>query len=843
MENQVEPNSPDQSSLAHARELSARTAASKTADAPAADLLKVLDRSQARIEFSLDGRVLFANENFLRIFGYEAEEIVGVHHSIFVEPAFAASGEYNAFWSRLNRGEALAGRFCRLEKQGREIWIQASYNPVMGDEGRPVRVVKLATDITEQEVFARDARNQLEAISRSQAVAEFDMDGRILAANANFCQMTGYSQSELLGQRHAMLVATDHMTSDDYREFWAALRRGEFQKGKFQRVAKGARLLWMHAAYTPILDGMGRPIKVVKFATDITQTENLSCDAKGQLQAISRSAAIIEFLPNGTILSANENFCSLFGYDLSELRARHHALFVSPSEAASDAYCEFWRRLAAGEYQSAKYARIAKDGRVVWIQASYNPVLDENGRVAKVVKYASDISAQVRQREEETENLRSLNRSLEAARHEAERAARAKSEFLATMSHEIRTPMNGVLGMLEVALSGEKDPTKQDYLTAARDSAWSLLGILNDILDYSKIEAGHLHLDVQAFSARQVIADLASTLGSKADEKGLDLLISIADEVPDWISGDPLRFRQVITNLLGNSIKFTERGSVRLDASYTLEGDSSRIRLSISDTGIGIDESAQRNLFQRFSQADASVMRRFGGTGLGLAICRELVQRMGGQIGVMSTLGVGSTFWFEIPAKPETKPIQRSTELTRAVSSTQAARILIAEDHPVNRKLLRSLLAPLGHDLTFVENGDQALQAADASAFDLILMDVSMPIMDGPTAARAIRARHGASANTPIIALTANAMPGDREEYLSAGMDDYLAKPFAARDLVEVMDRYIANGVSPDREILRQRPLIVPALSTPEHIQDADINDALESLDAWIQEIRGAAAA
>ncbi|RYZ12085.1 MAG: response regulator [Alphaproteobacteria bacterium] len=426
----------------------------------------------------------------------------------------------------------------------------------------------------------------------------------------------------------------------------------------------------------------------------------------------------------------------------------------------------------------------------------------------------------------EAQRLRELNADLEHARREAEAANRAKSAFLATMSHEIRTPMNGVLGMLEVTLRRRIDETMRDHLTLARDSAVNLLTILNDILDYSKLEAGQLQLERLSFSARQVADEVSSMLASSIAQKKIWMDVLVDPDVPAWIIGDPTRFRQIVLNLASNAEKFTESGSIAIRIGY-LDGEAPHIlRVEVTDTGIGIPEDVRSKLFNRFSQADASTTRRFGGTGLGLAICRELVACMGGEIGVTSIVGKGSTFWFEIPTEPGAEPIVKATGRSVAAAGVRLC-ILVAEDNPVNQKVLRTLLSGQGHDLHFVGDGLQALQAARDGAFDLVLMDVSMPVMDGPTATGLIRALPGAASRLPIIALTANAMAGDREAYLACGMNDYVSKPID----IDLLLAAIARQAPGTAGTLAAKPSETPAAEETSKQSAAAVDLADASLD------------
>ncbi|WP_298922267.1 methyl-accepting chemotaxis protein [uncultured Roseobacter sp.] len=366
--------------------------ASNRVDRDAIAIKNALDNVQAMIWFNLDGTILDANDNFLAALGYELDEIKGQHHQMFVDPSEAASAEYKAFWEKLGRGEYHSGEFARIAKDGNTVWIEASYNPIFDDAGNPVKVVKFAIDVTSAKHKAADAAGQLDAISKSQAVIEFDLQGIILTANDNFLSALGYEIDEIKGQHHRMFVENEHAASEEYRSFWADLAAGEFKSGEFMRIRKDGKEVWIQATYNPIFDANGKPEKVVKFASDITQRKLATADANGQLAAISKSQAVIEFDLEGKVLVANENFLSALGYTLDEVVGRHHRMFVEPEEAKSEEYTAFWKDLSEGNFHSAEYKRLAKDGKEVWIQASYNPIFDPNGRPYKVVKYATEIT-------------------------------------------------------------------------------------------------------------------------------------------------------------------------------------------------------------------------------------------------------------------------------------------------------------------------------------------------------------------------------------------------------------------------------------------------------------------
>ncbi len=387
--------------------------------------------------------------------------------------------------------------------------------------------------------------------------------------------------------------------------------------------------------------------------------------------------------------------------------------------------------------------------------------------------------------------------ALVEAQIQAELANRSQSEFLATMSHEIRTPMNGVLGMLNIMLQGDINAAERDKAIVARDSAESLLTILNDILDYSRLDAGQVELEKLPFNPERVGAAVIELLNSKAEEKGLRLSYEAAENLPPWVELDPTRVRQVLINLVSNAIKFTQEGNVDLRTSYRKGSDNhGLIRFEIKDTGIGIAEEAQGRLFNRFSQVDSSMTRRFGGAGLGLAISKQLVERMGGEIGFESTHGAGSLFWFTLPVVVAMQPPAEAKEHTTDDRSIGKLRVLAAEDQPVNQQVLRAFLTSDGHDVVLVEDGAKALAAVQQSEFDVVLMDIQMPNMDGFEATRAIRALGDPLSTIPIVALTANAMAGDEERCLKNGMDGYVSKPFNADTLNRAMAAAIIHALN-----------------------------------------------
>ncbi len=387
--------------------------------------------------------------------------------------------------------------------------------------------------------------------------------------------------------------------------------------------------------------------------------------------------------------------------------------------------------------------------------------------------------------------VRERTKALEESLHRAEAASVAKSEFLANMSHEIRTPMSGVLGMVALLQESGLTDEQTKFVQAIRESGETLLTIINDILDYSKVESGHLELELAPFDPRQLISSVIELLKPRAQSKGIDIVGLLVKGLPGTVLGDATRIRQCLTNLVGNAIKFTDRGGVTVRLSAQAKDDSQTVlRFDVIDTGIGVEAQKIEKIFDRFTQADASTTRRCGGSGLGLAITKRLASLMGGDAGANSEHGKGSCFWFTVTVtspqetvlsdRPDPEPSEAC-----AIGESRSGRVLVVEDNRINQFLITTILQNVGHEVVLARSGREAFEHFAKGHFDLVLMDIQMPDMDGLETTRRIRGILGEDRPVPIIAVTANAMAGDRENILAAGMDDYLSKPFDPKDLLE----------------------------------------------------------
>lgn len=358
-------------------------------------LYAALSRSQAIIEFDVDGNVITANENFLNLFCYRLADVVGRHHSMFCEPGQIKTLSYQTFWTNLRAGRFESGEFHRYRADCSDIYIQASYNPILGPDGKATKIIKFANDITQAKIKALEDDGKIEAINKAQAVIEFDMSGKVLTANANFLALMNYQLDEIQGQHHRIFVDPSMAGTTDYQLFWNRLARGEFDRGEYKRLGKDGEEVWIQATYNPILDIHGKPVKVVKFAVDVTTQKLRGAEFEAKVAAIDRAQAVIEFDLDGHVLMANRHFLSSMGYTLREIQGQHHSIFCTPQYTQSEEYRDFWLKLSEGEFVSGRFARMGKFNRQVWIQATYNPIMDMNGKVTKVVKYAHDVTKEV----------------------------------------------------------------------------------------------------------------------------------------------------------------------------------------------------------------------------------------------------------------------------------------------------------------------------------------------------------------------------------------------------------------------------------------------------------------
>jgi methyl-accepting chemotaxis protein len=542
-----------------------------------------ISESQAVIEFNMDGTIVTANENFLKTLGYSLTDIKGKHHSMFVEESERGTAAYREFWANLNRGEYQAAEYKRIGKGGKEVWIEASYNPIRDTNGKPFKVVKFATDITEKKIRSMEDSGKIDAILRAQAVIEFNMDGTVITANENFLKTLGYSLAEIQGKHHSLFVEPAMRDSAEYREFWAKLNRGEYSAAEYKRIGKGGKEVWILASYNPILDERKKPFKVVKFATDVTDQKLNTANLAGQIDAIGKSQAVIEFNMDGTIVSANRNFLGALGYAMDEIRGRHHSMFVDPAERDSAEYREFWAKLNRGEYQAAEYKRIGKGGKQVWIQASYNPILDLNGKPYKVVKYATDVTTQVLVRMG-NERVRAMMESVAAGAEELNTSVREISEAM-TKSRETAS---------DAVERVEKADVQAKRLNSAAESMSGIVEMIGDITGQINLLALNATIEsARAGEAGRGFAVVAAEVKNLANQ-AKQATDKITDEIGslNGISGEVVEALNSIKGAIQNVSEYVTSTAAAVEEQSTVTGEMSSSMQRAAEEAANIGQHA-----------------------------------------------------------------------------------------------------------------------------------------------------------------------------------------------------------------------------------------------------------
>ena len=644
----------------------------------------------------------------------------------------------------------------------------------------------------EQAALESEGRYRLLADNSSDLILLVDLDGKRRFVSPSSRALYGYApeemvQSDMFGAAHP----------DDRALLAAAV---ENLKGGAERAVvelrarrKSGDYIWVESHMRLVEDPLNGEVRILGMVRDVSRrhtVEQAVRESEAQFRTLTDSVSdmIIRSGPNGVRRYVSPSCRLVLGYEPDELVGAQRGSFTHPLDRE-----HVEQRMAAvanGNKDNVIVSRaVRRDGTIVWLESRISMVRDlTTGMVVEIISVMRDISQH-----------KALEERLERARLEAEKASQLKSEFLANMSHEIRTPMNGIIGMTGLLLGTKLGPDQRRYANAVRISADALLSVINDILDLSKLEAGKLVLEIVPFSFATILADCVELLAAKAADKGIKLTVDIDERARQTHLGDPTRLRQIVLNLLSNAVKFTDRGFVTVQVSGAAQGDITGVRIRVEDSGIGMDAAGKAKLFQKFEQADSSVARRFGGTGLGLAISKQLIDRMDGRIAVVSELGQGSIFTVDLTlptshaAPSEQTPLAEISAAAAVHDQDRPRKILVAEDNQINQLLVVTLLEEAGYVVDVAEDGMKAVEAVRRKNYDLVLMDAQMPNMDGLQATRAIRDLVGGRGTVPIIALTANAMAGDREHFIAAGMDDYLSKPLDAAAMLSMVEAWVAG--------------------------------------------------
>ena len=744
------------------------------------------------------GCIRFINNFGLRFFDYREKEILGRNVADTIFPDRSTSCNLRAIIENIMQHPEGYATYVmeNVRSNGESVWIAWTYRPVQNERGEVVEVLCIGNDVTENKRSSeeikkaaadlRETRDYLENLfgHANAPIIVWDPDFRITRFNHAFERLTGHLAGDVLGKSLDILFPDEtraeslaYIQRTISGESWNAVEIPiRHESGEVRTV------LWNSAT---IYDEDGRKvIATIAHGQDITERKVAEERVSFQASLLNqvRNAVIATDL-EGRIIYWNRFSEVLYQWKAEEVLGRSIAKTIVPPEK-SILMNEVMADIIRYGYRESEHIVQRKDGSLFPAFYAFSTLSDEVGRLMGFVGVSIDLTER-----------KKVEQDLRLAKERAESATKAKSAFLANMSHEIRTPMNAVIGFTGLLLNTNIDPEQRDCIETIRSSGDSLLAVISDILDFSKIEGGMLDLERESFDLQECLETSVNMVAEAAASKCLSLGFKIDPAVPGQLVGDLTRLRQILVNLLGNAVKFTETGSIHISVSSLGTSDKEyEIQFIVRDSGIGISRDRMSRLFQSFSQVDASTTRKYGGTGLGLAICKHLAELMGGRIWAESNPGKGSAFYFTIKAEASNEPSERRPEESPALPSTASdperlvhLRILLAEDNVVNQKVALRMLGRLGYRADIAADGLEVLNALQSHHYDVVLMDVQMPEMDGLEATRSIRRMPGRQPY--IIAMTAHAMKGDREECLGVGMNDYVSKPVRIEELNAALQR------------------------------------------------------
>jgi PAS domain S-box-containing protein len=748
-----------------------------------------------------DGLVNFINPTGLKLLGYRSDEVIGHEIHSLIHHTHADGSPYPIEDCPMNHS-LVQGAFSNVDneilwrKDGTSFPVEYTSVPIRKD-GSVIGSVVLFRDITERRQAEEELQKLSSAVEQSQvSVVITDPDGTIEYVNPKFTEVTGYSFEEAIGENPRILNA-GIQPPEFYKEMWDTIKAGNDWQGEFANKKKNGDIFWENATISPIRDRDDRTTHFVAVKEDITERKQAQedllkskeklADQAGKLkkaieQIESVNSVILRWDTEGNIKALNKFGQELFGYSEYEIIGKPLVGTIVADEGpiAQDLRLMIDDILENPEkYIANENENICRDGKKVWMLWRNKPIIGADGELEELLSIGIDIT-----------DRKEMEAQLAIAKEIAEAATQAKSDFLANMSHEIRTPMNAIIGMSHLCLGTELEPRQRDYIEKVYSSAQSLLGIINDILDFSKIEAGMLEMESIPFRLDEVLDNLSNLIAIKAQEKGLEFLFDTHPDVPRALYGDPLRLGQVLLNLAGNAVKFTEEGEIILRVEPVSVGkDTMEVRFRVQDTGIGMTEEQSSKLFQSFSQADASTTRKYGGTGLGLAISKKLVEMMGGNIHVESDLGSGSSFIFTAVfglAPDMEKKMKRPVPV-----DLNKLKVLVVDDIESTRYMLQATLESFSFRVTCVASGQAALEALEAAPtdnpFKLVLMDWKMPGIDGIEASKRIK-HHDTLHHVPtIIMVTAYGREEVMQQAEKVGLEGFLIKPVTPSTLLDTI--------------------------------------------------------
>jgi PAS domain S-box-containing protein len=803
---------------------------------------------EAMLVADVEGKVHYANQIGARCFGYPLAELTGMSLEQLV-PESTASQSVGDPQAR----HSLPGRVMMARRRdGTHFPAKVSLSPLRM-AGQLFSIVSLR-DMTqrqraEEALHASSERYRLIVQTAAEGIWMTDADGKTTFVNPKMAHMLGYTVQEMLGRPLLDFMDRDSQLLMQRRLASHGSAASQPDQVDFRFFRKDQSSLWGLLSSTSIQSDNGEPGGTLAMITDITERRQASIALSNSSQ---RMASVFGAVTNGLVVQDSH------GHILESNAAAERMLAASPAgnslwQAIREDGSAFDQRshpvhitLSTGEAMRDVLMGVQQpDGSLSWLSVNTEAIRDEYGKVGMVVASLTDITYHKRSEsalrelnEHLEERVAQRTEQLDQAKQVAEEASLAKGQFLANMSHEIRTPMNGVIGMAYLALKTDLEPRQRDYLEKIRFAGEHLLGIIDDILDISKIEAGKLEIERVNFSFDHVVQTLMTVVAPRAAGKNLELLFEIDPQLPAVLVGDPLRLGQVLINYANNAIKFSEQGSITVKVRKVVaDAKHCLVRFEVCDHGIGLSQDEMSKLFQSFQQADTSTTREYGGTGLGLAICKQLAQLMGGDVGVDSRPGAGSTFWFTanlgisdqaapamLDSMVQTAAAMRaSADAALVMRTLKHARILLVEDNTFNQQVALELLEEAGASVCLANNGEEALDLLRQTQFDCVLMDVQMPLMDGLQATRHIRA-DPQLAHLRVLAMTATATSEDRVRCLDAGMDDFISKPIQPAMMYQTIASWLpARETPPPPARSRAAPAFKTTLAGDPQVIDLSI--------------------
>ncbi len=768
--------------------------------------------------------IVFANKAFSNLTGYTPDEVIGKNPRLLQGPKTNRK-TLDQMRASMERWKPFKAELLNYDKYGAEHWVEVAVNPVANKDGWYTHWVGFQRDVTDRKKMEHELRARIEnatkiqfeldaridALNAAALMSEADLHGTITFVNDQFCQISGYTQAELIGQPHS-IIRHPNTPSEVFSQMWATLKAGKIFKAVYANRRKDGTAYWVDATIAPVIGDDGKPVKYIGIRFDITDKKNAELEAlntRAQLESLINNLSSV-FLsiktePRLQVLSISKACAEVFGLEPAAFYTQPNRWFDCAHPDDHDKVNAMLQAIKEGRQFSTEYRILMANKVVKWLSIELKPWFNQANNLERIDAIIADVS-QSKQREK-----------ILQAKELAEQSLQIKSDFLANMSHEVRTPLNGIIGMAELLLETPLHEKQRNYLKAILSSSDNLLFIINDILDLSRIEAGKLQIVPEPMSLVNKMEKIVELLYPMAHKKGLSIQYQLAPNVPEWVTLDRIRFYQIMTNLMGNAIKFTEQGKVSVRISLR---QPQVLLIEVADTGIGIHPDQQKKLFQKFSQVDSRLSREYSGAGLGLSICASLVGLMGGEIGVNSRPQEGSTFWFSVPFQPAESPLPTPLPQQTNLVQKYRARILLVEDHQLNREVIGMMLQHFGVEVSEAANGLQALEMFPKAPYDIVLMDIQMPGMDGIEVMCRLREQH--QKLPPIIAISANVLPEEVKHYLSQGFDGYIPKPVTKAHFAKLLAERL-----PDKAIADDLPLVVakepfapPPFVSASHWQD-----------------------